>query len=345
MNALQFGNTCLFRAAVRLFSVCLSLVLGMGLLSAPPITSRAPHQAWAEEPNLAQFGDWVALESFTPLGVGKPVPGYPFEVVLNWRGLSALDHDLIASLSLNSGSRTAVAQVDVALPAGMQAGQHFSTTHTLLVPEVSVDTTLFFVSQQLKDAPTLLQLAVRDAQHNQRVPLTFAQTTSRRSANLLLATWSRTDLALTECHPAEVSNATHPITLTWPTTGDVTQGYWFAHRGADFADVRGKPVRAAWAGKVVLSEWNFDGYGFVVEIQHQPLELEGESSAHDFQTLYAHLDQINVNVGQRVKAGQVIGKMGGTGNVTGPHLHFEVRLDRVPKNPFCFLPLLVQKGN
>jgi murein DD-endopeptidase MepM/ murein hydrolase activator NlpD len=55
------------------------------------------------------------------------------------------------------------------------------------------------------------------------------------------------------------------------------------------------------------------------------------------------LDQLNVRVGQQVKAGQIIGKMGLTGNTSGPHLHFEVRIGRMPKNPFCFLPPLASR--
>ncbi len=285
--------------------------------------------------SIARFGNGLVLESFALSGASRPVPGYPFEVVLNWRVLTTTAQDLIATVSLNNGGRQHLTQFDATLPAGLQADQSISTTHTLLVPEVSPDTTLYFVTQRQKEVPIVMQVAVREAQRSQRVPLTFVRLGGRRANTAVLATWRREDLALTKCHITEQISATNTITLTQPSTGEITQGYWYAHRGADFADVRGRPVRAAGAGQVVMSQWNRDGFGYMVEIEHAP--FEDEAGPHAFQTLYAHLDQLTVRVGQRVKAGQIIGKMGVTGNATGPHLHFEVRLDRMPKNPFCFL--------
>jgi murein DD-endopeptidase MepM/ murein hydrolase activator NlpD len=327
-------NNRLSCIALRLFSLLLCCVLWMATPSNP--------QAFADElapepaPSLARFGNWVTLESFALPGASRPAPGYPFTVVLNWRVLNTLERDLIATVSLNNGGRQYLVQFDALLAAGTQVDQPLSTTHTLLVPEVSPDTTLYFVTQRQKDLPMVMQVAVREVQRNQRVPLTFVRF-GRRANTVVLATWRREDLALTECHTTKQLSATNAITLAWPTTGEVTQGYWYAHRGADFADVRGKPVRASAAGQVIMSQWNPDGFGYIVEIEHAP--FEDETGPHAFQTLYAHLDQLTVRVGQRVKAGQVIGKLGITGNATGPHLHFEVRLDRIPKNPFCFLPL------
>jgi murein DD-endopeptidase MepM/ murein hydrolase activator NlpD len=314
----------------------------MATLYVAPMSMPSNPQAFADElapeltPSLARFGNWVTLESFALPNANKPAPGYPFEVVLSWHVLTSTVQDLIATVSLNNGGRQPLAQFDATLPVGLQADQSFSTTHTLLVPEVSPDTALYFVTQRQKDLPMVMQVAVREAQRSQRVPLTFVRFGGRRANTAVLATWRREDLALTKCYTTEQTPATNPISFARPTTGEITQGYWYAHRGADFADVRGRPVRSAGAGQVVMSQWNSDGFGYMVEIEHAP--FEDETGAHMFQTLYAHLDQLTVKVGQRVKAGQIIGKMGVTGNATGPHLHFEVRLDRMPKNPFCFLP-------
>jgi murein DD-endopeptidase MepM/ murein hydrolase activator NlpD len=319
----------------------------MALLFAAPITHPSPQQASAlEEPPspIARFGNWVALESFTPIGASKPALGSPFEVVLNWRVLTDTVRDLVATVSLNNGSRQPLAQVDAMLPAGLLADQPISTHHTLLVPEVSPDTLLYFATQRQKHLPMVMQVAVREVKRNAHVPLTFIKlnVNARRWNTAVLATWRGDDLAQANCHSAEPLSATIPISLTqltWPTTGQLTQGYWYAHRGVDFADARGKPVRAAGPGKVVMSQWNRDGFGYIVEIEHGTFVDAGDSShsPHVMQTLYAHLDQLTVRVGQEVKAGQIIGKMGVTGNATGPHLHFEVRLNRMPKNPFCFL--------
>lgn len=86
------------------------------------------------------------------------------------------------------------------------------------------------------------------------------------------------------------------------------------HEGLDIAVPTGTPVQAAKDGKVVFAD-NGGGYGNLVVIQH------GDGTF----TKYAHQSQLNVQVGQEVKAGEVIGKSGSTGNSTGPHLHFEVR--------------------
>jgi murein DD-endopeptidase MepM/ murein hydrolase activator NlpD len=88
-------------------------------------------------------------------------------------------------------------------------------------------------------------------------------------------------------------------------------------------------IYAADDGVVVYSGWNNYGYGYVIVIDH----------GNGWQTLYAHLDTINVGCGQAVFQGNTIGTMGVSGNSSGPHLHFEMRSDiwgRV--NPVSYLP-------
>lgn len=86
------------------------------------------------------------------------------------------------------------------------------------------------------------------------------------------------------------------------------------HTGIDLAGAANTPIRAAKAGKVTISKDMTTSYGKWIEIQH----ADGTKSR------YAHMNQREVEVGATVKAGQVIGKMGSTGNSTGNHLHFEV---------------------
>ena len=90
----------------------------------------------------------------------------------------------------------------------------------------------------------------------------------------------------------------------------------------------GTPVVAADDGTVVLTSWLRYSYGYHVIIDH----------GDGVQTLYAHLSVIEVEVGQAVSKGQEIGKVGTTGRVTGPHLHFEVIEGGVRRNPFNYLP-------
>ena len=87
------------------------------------------------------------------------------------------------------------------------------------------------------------------------------------------------------------------------------------HSGTDIGAPMGTPVLAAYAGRVALSDF-MQGYGLTVVLQH------GDGNT---QTLYAHLSEIFVTPGDMVEQGEVIGRVGSTGNSTGPHLHFEVR--------------------
>ena len=96
------------------------------------------------------------------------------------------------------------------------------------------------------------------------------------------------------------------------------------HNGVDWGVGRGTAVRAAAAGRVLQAETHqTDGYGHHVLLQHAGCS-----------TLYAHLDQLAVQAGQELAAGQVLGWSGSSGFSTGPHLHFEVRLTGQEKNGF-----------
>lgn len=101
----------------------------------------------------------------------------------------------------------------------------------------------------------------------------------------------------------------------WPVSGWLSQGYHARHRALDIATPSGTVVTAADHGEVIRAGWNFQGYGNLVIVDHN----------NDFLTLYAHLSEIAVEVGQVVAAGELIGEVGSTGNSTGPHLHFEIR--------------------
>jgi murein DD-endopeptidase MepM/ murein hydrolase activator NlpD len=98
------------------------------------------------------------------------------------------------------------------------------------------------------------------------------------------------------------------------------------HTGLDFRAASGDPVRATANGKVVSSGWA-GGYGRMVEIDH----------GNGLSTRYGHLSEINVRVGEQIKIGQVIGAVGSTGRSTGPHLHYETRIDGEAVDPQKFL--------
>lgn len=113
----------------------------------------------------------------------------------------------------------------------------------------------------------------------------------------------------------------------WPTHGPLTQRARAGHMALDIAAAMGAPVLAADGGHVELAGWDTSGYGNLVAIDH----------GNGFRTLYAHLSALTVEVGSVVERGSLIGAVGSTGNSTGPHLHFEIRLNGVHQNPQDYL--------
>ncbi len=119
----------------------------------------------------------------------------------------------------------------------------------------------------------------------------------------------------------------------WPVSGVMTQRFSYrgpknGHAGLDLAAPSGTPVYAALSGTVTFSGWNVYGYGQLITIRG----IDGR----DY--YYAHNSARMVSRGQRVRQGQLISRVGNTGNSTGPHLHFEVRSGSRILNPLGILP-------
>jgi murein DD-endopeptidase MepM/ murein hydrolase activator NlpD len=127
-----------------------------------------------------------------------------------------------------------------------------------------------------------------------------------------------------------------PVRKPLPGAPEVTSGFGVRldpflgrpamHTGIDLRDDYGAPVRATAAGKVVTAEWT-GGYGNMVEVDH----------GNGIATRYGHLSGIAVREGQSVEVGTVVGRIGSTGRATGPHLHYEVRIDDEAVDPARFL--------
>ncbi len=118
----------------------------------------------------------------------------------------------------------------------------------------------------------------------------------------------------------------------WPTWGRITSRFgvrrWGRiHEGLDIANSTGTPINTTASGVVIFAE-RHGGYGNKIMVYH----------GFGYTTVYAHLSRIMVDVGEEVEKGETIGLMGNTGFSTGPHLHYEVLVDGVPKNPEDFLP-------
>ena len=118
----------------------------------------------------------------------------------------------------------------------------------------------------------------------------------------------------------------------WPVVGIVTDKFGKTekrkHDGIDIAALPGAPVMAADGGKVVYSDNTMKGYGNLIIIEHPD---------HCF-TVYGHNEENLVKEEVSVKRGDIIARVGLTGNATGPHLHFEVRKGSIPLDPLHFLP-------
>ena len=134
---------------------------------------------------------------------------------------------------------------------------------------------------------------------------------------------------------AQSSASSTPVTsgsgqLAWPVSGPVTSGFgsrWGRmHEGIDIAVGTGTPVHAAAAGTVIYAGW-MEGYGNLVAIDH----------GNGLSTAYGHNSTLACSVGQTVSAGQVIAYSGSTGHSTGPHVHFEVRVNGSPVDPLGYL--------
>ena len=128
-----------------------------------------------------------------------------------------------------------------------------------------------------------------------------------------------------------------PETIILPSSAPITSGWgrrWHPilrkmrnHYGTDFDAERGSPVWAAHQGVVETATYMSD-FGRVIVLNH----------GNGFSTLYGHLNKIRVKYGETVRQGQRIGDVGSSGLSTGPHLHFEMRINHVLRNPKKYLP-------
>lgn len=121
------------------------------------------------------------------------------------------------------------------------------------------------------------------------------------------------------------------LAFDWPLTGPLTSCFGQRnsrpHEGIDVSVPDGTAVYAAESGRVIYSG-RLGGYGQLVVLKH----------AGVYSTIYAHLSDRDVDVGEHVEKGDEIGESGSSGNATGPHLHFEIRRSQRPTDPLLYLP-------
>ena len=143
---------------------------------------------------------------------------------------------------------------------------------------------------------------------------------------------------LMRAEASALGNTLLKVPLRKPVTGEIDETSPFGvrmdpfaheaamHTGIDFRGEIGEPIHATAGGIVTVARWT-GGYGKMIEIDH----------GNGLATRYGHLSEIDVDIGQAVRTGAVIGKLGSTGRSTGPHLHYETRLNGEAVNPQKFL--------
>jgi murein DD-endopeptidase MepM/ murein hydrolase activator NlpD len=132
------------------------------------------------------------------------------------------------------------------------------------------------------------------------------------------------------------SKVINDIPSVIPNKGNVTSLYGWRrspfgfgrdfHSGIDIAANAGTEIRATAPGTVISAGWE-SGYGFLIRLQHK----------YGFQTLYGHCERIIVRQGDPIKKGQIIGFVGQSGQATGCHCHYEIRLGNASINPFQYM--------
>jgi murein DD-endopeptidase MepM/ murein hydrolase activator NlpD len=140
--------------------------------------------------------------------------------------------------------------------------------------------------------------------------------------NWLVIPYGRQDVKLAPPGPSEGYD------YAWPIRGQITQRFSSRHRGVDLGAPYGAKVYAARSGTCITADWSAVGYGYLVVIRHEDGSL----------AYYSHLKGGWVVPGQWVRRGELLGEVGSTGNSTGPHVHFEIRVGGVARDPMNYLP-------
>jgi murein DD-endopeptidase MepM/ murein hydrolase activator NlpD len=176
------------------------------------------------------------------------------------------------------------------------------------------------LSQLLEQAP---DEAVQDTEHSMVDLMQAAQEREKRFEEI--RRYVRKKSSLLASRPS-----------SWPVRGWVSSGFGDRdspltgakgfHTGVDIANDMGSPIHATADGEVSFAGWE-GGYGKLVVVRH----------GNGYSTYYGHLSEIKAAVGRSIKRGDVVGLMGATGNTTGPHLHYEVRVFGAAVNPAKYL--------
>ncbi len=266
----------------------------------------------------------------------KPIAARPSGIVIVQRS------DTLSSIARASGSSIAtLRQLNNLTSDALALGQRIRTTATAssatTKPVVKPASSAAATPKPSAVKPTVSSVAAKPVIVSKPVTVIPAPAAMDSSAVGVMPTApsdvleDQTDYRIVEPinPPAQINRSER---LLWPISGILTSRYGYRwgrlHTGLDIAVPTGTAVYAALSGTVQFAGWNRFGYGHLVVIRGVDSRLY----------YYAHNSRLLVSVGQFVPQGRMISKSGSTGNSTGPHLHFEVRVGGVARNPLAYLP-------
>jgi len=263
---------------------------------------------------------------------------------LDYLGLIANEDKSIAQAVADAEHRVALARTRTVQVRHRVAGEA-NLIHARLEQVAVIHNELLTSKARLAGARRHTSLALLLAQAQERSALQESNAIQTASAQLEAriraaeaapgdgATTTTSNAAGGDAPPEPTGTAATPSQagLIWPVTGPITSPFgprWGGfHPGIDIGVPTGTPIHAAAAGTVIYCGWE-TGYGNLVVIDHH----------NGIATAYAHQSKIAVSCNADVAQGQVIGYVGCTGFCTGPHLHFEVRVNGTPVDPVGYLP-------
>jgi murein DD-endopeptidase MepM/ murein hydrolase activator NlpD len=259
----------------------------------------------------------------------------PLDVVLGSASIQeAIDEAHYATL-IGEEDRFVAHQVAVSRRAMQQARKRTVALRTRVEGEARAIAVRASQANETRDALVGARDSLYATKQQKLVALSDLGTKERAEASEIDALQASSAALAVQIRAAQAQNDQSQATpsasgLVWPVQGPITSPFGWRwgrmHQGIDIGVPMGTPIHAAAAGRVIYCGWE-EGYGNLVVLDN----------GGDLATAYAHQSAIAVNCGEDVSQGQVIGYVGCTGHCTGPHLHFEVRINGNPVDPLGYL--------
>lgn len=231
--------------------------------------------------------------------------------------MSGLDEELITAINDIDGSESLPAGSALFLPQQPLRSIVVQPGDTLWSLAASYDTTV----EELTMQNELDNAACIYTGQKLLIPLD-------EEISVFTGSGAEADLAITVL----ASRLAGEVSYIWPTDGVITSEFgWRSrgyHSGLDIAADLGNDIYAAASGYVVEADWKNDSYGYAVMLEHDSRST----------TVYGHASELLVEEGDYVRQGEVIARIGSTGNSTGPHVHFEIRINGECCDPLEYLP-------